>query len=524
MSRIPYLYRRGNVFYFRAAIPSDLREDFQCREIVQSLKVEKRSEAVPLAFTMAAEVTRIFNQARAMGDVVDDEEESGIKILRRREWVAREKLKVREIIHREELDLIKSKHRRELRRVAAESALKAENRALKTVLAGGVKSGASDEDKPAKTRKSNAPLLSVAVDEFLSQWGVAEKAMLTKHKTAFSVLLGLMEDKPIDQIRHIEVSRFSAELCKLPANRRDSSFKGMTHQQMIAANDGECLHKKTFENYKSSVKALIIWSRENYEGAFENVNITEIKYKGNRTEKEENQRSFKDAELIKLFMCKWMKEHCANGREVHKFWLPVMGLYTGMRVNEICQLNPVVDIKEGEGGIWYFHVTSETEGASGVKKSVKTAAGVRVVPIHSKLIELGLLDYVESLKSAGYKQLFPQWKAKGGKAGDNAGRYFRRFMDEVGLRDETKGKKLAGMHAFRKTVVTRSYKGGFIRDMLSIIGHESDVLDETGKALPDVTMDYVDDDALQIPLSAKVETIEKLSFDIDFYKPVSPVF
>lgn len=523
MSKIPYLYRRGNVFYFRAAVPTDLREDLQCREIVQSLKVEKRSEAVPLAFTMAAEVSKLFNRVRIMVDDNDDQKRSngGQK---RREWALREKLKIKDVLHQEELDRIDSKHRRELRRVSAESALKAENRALKTVLAGGVKSGDSEKDTPAKTQKSNAPLLSVAIDEFLSQWDVTKKAMLTKHKANLPVFLELIGDKPVDQIRHIDVSRFAVELRKFPARRTDRKFKGMDAKQMIAANDGECMHKKTFENYKSSVKALIVWARKKWDGAFETVRIDEIKYEGQRTGKEGGQRSFKDTELIKVFTCKWMKEHCENGREVHKFWLPVIGLFTGMRVNEICQLNPAVDIREDENGIWYFSVNDEGDAGEGIEKSVKTAAGVRVVPIHSKLIELGLLDYVGALKSAGHKQLFPQWKAKGGKAGDNAGRYFRRFLDEIGLRDETKGKKLVGMHAFRKTVVTRSYKGGFIRDMLPIIGHESDVLDETGKALPDVTMDYLDDEVLQIPLAAKSETIKKLTYDIDFYKPVLPVF
>jgi hypothetical protein len=60
--------------------------------------------------------------------------------------------------------------------------------------------------------------------------------------------------------------------------------------------------------------------------------------------------------------------------------------------------------------------------------------------------------------------------------------------------------------------------------MLPIVGHESDLMDETGEALPAVTMDYVDDDAREIPLADKKATIEKLQFDIAFYKPVKPIF
>ncbi|MCK9622757.1 MAG: hypothetical protein M0R47_19755 [Methylobacter sp.] len=59
MSKIPYLLRRGNTFYFRIAVPAELREKFKCREVIQSLKTERRTEAVPLALGLASEVTEM---------------------------------------------------------------------------------------------------------------------------------------------------------------------------------------------------------------------------------------------------------------------------------------------------------------------------------------------------------------------------------------------------------------------------------------------------------------------------------
>ena len=281
MSKIPYLFRRGNVFYFRAAVPPDLREDFQCREIVQSLKVEKRLEAVPLALRMASDVTKLFNKARSMD-----------KTQKRSEWALREKLKVRELLHQEELEQKELEHLSELRRVKAEAALKAENEALKAVLASGVAVD-SERVKPVEQKLNKAPLLSVAIDEFLCQYDQTKKDMLRKHKANLPVFLGLMEDRPVDQIRHIDVSRCAAELCKFPARRTDRKCKGMTPKQMIAANDGECLHKKSFENYKSSVKALIVWAREHYENAFEKgatsiLAYLKIKHLGSRSPSENN--------------------------------------------------------------------------------------------------------------------------------------------------------------------------------------------------------------------------------------------
>jgi integrase len=486
MSRTPYLYRRGNVFYFRAAVPAELRDTFQRREIVQSLKTEKRAEAVPLALGIAAELIKLFNDVRSMPDIKR----------KRKEQALRDKLKVVQSLHQEELEQKELDHIAEIRRVKAEVALRAENEALKAILAG--QSGNIHSVEATEPKRSSAPLLSAAIDEFLEQYDKNKAAMLKKHKTTLPKLLTFIGDKPIDQVKHIDVSRYAASLAEQ--------------------------HNGSFKTAKSSIKALVDWGQSLYEDAFAKVRVENIKYSGSRIDKEEGQRSFKDAELARLFTGKEMKEYCRSSADVHKFWLPVIGLYTGARVNEICQLNPAADIKQGDDGIWYFNITPDSATAAGVKKSVKTVAGNRVVPLHSKLIDLGLLDYIEDVKKAGHKILFPQWRIMQGRAGENPARWFRRFLDDIGLRDDTGDKKLAGMHAFRHTVITRACDGKFIHDMLPIVGHESDLAGETGKGLSAVTRGYIDAEVLQIPLSKKQETIEQLKFDIAFYRPIKPVF
>jgi hypothetical protein len=54
MAKIPFLFRRKNVFYFRLRVPVEYQELFKSREIVQSLKTEKQAEAIPLALKLAA--------------------------------------------------------------------------------------------------------------------------------------------------------------------------------------------------------------------------------------------------------------------------------------------------------------------------------------------------------------------------------------------------------------------------------------------------------------------------------------
>jgi integrase len=88
---------------------------------------------------------------------------------------------------------------------------------------------------------------------------------------------------------------------------------------------------------------------------------------------------------------------------------------------------------------------------------VKNETSKRRVPIHSALIKLGFLGYIQAMKDGGKKLLFPQWKPARGKASHKAERWFISFLKRVGLRDESAGARLVGMHAFRSTFLNRAY-------------------------------------------------------------------
>ena len=154
-------------------------------------------------------------------------------------------------------------------------------------------------------------------------------------------------------------------------------------------------------------------------------------------------------ELEKLFRHQQMERYASNRSTAHYCWLPLIGLYTGARINEICQLNPLTDIiQDKETGVHYFHFTDDGETISGVDKSIKTKSSKRIVPIHSKLLELGFLDYVGKIKQSNQKILFIEWEPRNSKASANASKWFIRYLAKIGLSDETKGGRLSGFHSF----------------------------------------------------------------------------
>jgi integrase len=191
------------------------------------------------------------------------------------------------------------------------------------------------------------------------------------------------------------------------------------------------------------------------------------------------------------------------------FWLPHIGLFTGARVNEICQLNPQTDIlRDPESGIDHLWITELSEGDERVKKSTKNPTSRRKVPIHSTLLALGFLDYVERVRGTGAMLLFPTWKPSKGRASPVAEKWFRQFIVDVGLRDDSPFGRIVGMHAFRHTLLHRANNLSTAEDVTAITGHAG--------STDAVVRGYQG----ELSLVNKRRVLEAITFEIDFITPM----
>lgn len=112
-----------------------------------------------------------------------------------------------------------------------------------------------------------------------------------------------------------------------------------------------------------------------------------------------------------------------------KIWLMLLGLYTGARLGQICDIELSFFEKVGEVHVLNFKIKN------------KNKASVRKVPIHNDLINLGLLDYVEKQKKKGRVKLIQISSKK-------ASKFFTDFKRTCGIFDENKV-----FHSFRSTCV-----------------------------------------------------------------------
>jgi len=88
-----------------------------------------------------------------------------------------------------------------------------------------------------------------------------------------------------------------------------------------------------------------------------------------------------------------------------RFWIPLISMFCGLRLNEACQLD-VADIRLIEK-IACFVVTERSD-ASTTDKRLKTASSERVVPIHPELLSLGFMEFVAARRRAGEVKLFAE--------------------------------------------------------------------------------------------------------------------
>jgi hypothetical protein len=145
------------------------------------------------------------------------------------------------------------------------------------------------------------------------------------------------------------------------------------------------------------------------------------------------------------------------------------------RVEELAQLE-VADIKQDYGHD-YLDITIIDNAPDRKKdpiehaKSLKNANARREVPLHPDLITLGFLDYVEEMRRAGKRRVFPLVQAYRGRSAKNIGRWLNRLIDKhVSARSEFV------FHSFRHVLANelrnRAPQAGVLDKVINgLVGH-----------------------------------------------------
>ncbi|OXC76291.1 site-specific integrase [Caballeronia sordidicola] len=159
------------------------------------------------------------------------------------------------------------------------------------------------------------------------------------------------------------------------------------------------------------------------------------------------------------------------------YWLPLLAMYTGCRMEELGQLSPK-DIKhdhyrdrdDKEQPVSVIYITDDGEN-----QGLKNYASRRRIPVHNDLVKLGFIEYVANQKGA---RLFPLLRA------DNQGRETARFSYWFG----TYLRGVCKITDKRKTF--HSFRHMFIDTMREVGVEEATSQALTGHTSGDISRNY----------------------------------
>jgi integrase len=121
-----------------------------------------------------------------------------------------------------------------------------------------------------------------------------------------------------------------------------------------------------------------------------------------------------------------------------RFWVPLLSLLHGLRLNEACQLR-AEDFVERDG------IAAIRIRAAEADQRVKSRAGTRIVPLHPEIINIGFVNYIRSAPTDGDGRVFPELqKDARGYYSDAFQKWFSRFLQASGA-----GKAGTTFHSFR---------------------------------------------------------------------------
>lgn len=313
---------------------------------------------------------------------------------------------------------------------------------------------------PSETSKSGSKL-SDCIDLYLSTKkldNVAEKT-LGRYTARLKLLLNILKDKDINSYTRDDALSFKSTLVQLPPNiNNNPKYKDKSIKQIIAMGDtpiGVHTVNDTFKVISGFFDWLVL-NEKAQKNSFTKLNVKKD------VKASEERKAFTRNDLAKIFRVEAINR---SSKDAWHYWLPYLGLYTGARINELCQL--YTDNVKKVDGIWCLDINADKPD-----QKLKSKSSWRVIPLHHKLIELGFIEYVQGLSNG---LVFPTLKHL---PQDGYGKYPSKWFSiqrDKALTKEERSKKT--FHSFRHTVANEFKQMGIEYSPASyILGHSNETM------------------------------------------------
>jgi integrase len=400
------LYRRQGIYRFRKFVPKELREIIGQREIKVSLRTTDLETAKRRLALEVIKADRRFAEARR---VLANPEARAFRAVQQDIEDRRKRPRTDDELDAESLGLTDALE------VAVEGNAKrrpdpVRAKTLRAVLA--VRE--SDPDGIQASSEDN-PTLSVLFDRWRTERTPPPKTWQewTTARKRFEQVLG--GDVPVRMITKAHFRAYKESLLRTPKRPGNSAM----------------LSPASVTKGLGAIRSVLAWAVG--QGYLEQNPADGIRHAGARSAEQRSRRLPYDADDLKRIFSTKRKPGVDT-------WLPLLGLWTGARLEELGGLR-VEDVKK-EGIVPYIFIRA-SDG-----RRLKNRGSERCVPLHSELVRAGSLDYVRSQPGPA---LFPELKVD--SHGVRTRMWGKRFARHVRVVFGVTDKRKASFHSFRHAFV-----------------------------------------------------------------------
>lgn len=312
-------------------------------------------------------------------------------------------------------------------------------------------------EKSALAAQPTGPNLKELVDHYLAEKRASwtDKTLRTNSAKAVLMVEHLGAQTPVTTITPQDVRGYRDAVRRLHRDYRRRAGQGFSAKQTEVVS--QRIAPKTAKLIFETCKAFFRWAASDAYVPTNPASEIRVDVTGQPKKVTPKRRPFTAAELKILFSCPVFR----GSRSVHhrfqpgdliirdaKFWVPILGYYTGARLGEIVQLH-LTDV-EVDGPYPYIDVNEEGPTGPDDRKHVKSAAGVRRIPLHPDVMALGFAAFVNGRRTAkqGRKRLFHELRfGADGQASTTTSKWFGRLLGSCGLDDPS-----LVFHSFRHGV------------------------------------------------------------------------
>lgn len=335
----------------------------------------------------------------------------------------------------------------------------------------------------AEKPKKPAPSFEVLLDRFFTEKSDLSPKYVNEFRDSIRMLQEFGgRDKPITAYSEEDIVAYKNALLRTPVNYR-KFFRGTTILEAIEANataGRPTLSLNSINNKRlGNVDSFFEWCRRNKVIPVNPAH--EIRVAAPKRGKKKKKRDpFSIEQLNRIFSaplftgCRDAWHWKEQGNEIirnHRYWLPILALWTGARQGELAQLL-TSDVKMIEN-ILCISITDDESDDDDIpqhEKRLKNEDSKRDVPVHTELIKLGFLDYVEQQRKTEQFRLFPDCKLGADGSYSPFSKHFRRFLDSRGI----KTRQRLVFHSFRHTFQDAMREAEFTDSLQDAIAGRSD--------------------------------------------------